>query len=511
MVSAFTISLVCVLATYIFFLSRKKSRTLGSLPPGPKPVPLLGNVLDLTAQELWLRATQWSKQYGDVTYLHVFGQGLVFISSPEAASDLLIKKGGLYADKPQLVMVGELCGCENMVAFTPYGAQSKRQRKLLNSAFGVPTIPSYHPLITTSTHTFLRSLITAPESFVPHARVYAGSLTLSVVYGYQPQGPTDPMLTLAEECVDLLANRIASGGGIWPVDIFPSLKHYPEWLPGGSFLTKARAWKRKMEEFVDKPYEYLKGTMKSGNYAPSFCSQLLEAEDKQTEEFQFDLKWTANSMYGASIDTTMTAVSHFILAMIQHPEAMRKAQEEIDRVVGNERLPTFEDRPNLPYSDALLNEVYRWSVPVPLGLPHRLMEDDVYNGMHIPKGSLVFSNIWSITRNESIYPNAESFLPERFLEPVANEAEFRRRDPRSYVFGFGRRRCPGANLVESSVWLLMVSMLATLHIGKAKDDTGKEMEPEVKFENSVFRTPSEYKCDIRPRSPQAIQLIRETL
>src|SRR5262249_25851543 len=157
---------------------------------------------------------------------------------------------------------------------------------------------------TASTHTFLRSLLASPESYIPHTKVYAGSLTLSVVYGYQPTGPDDKMLCLAEECVDLLANRIASGGGIWPVDIFPSLKNYPEWLPGGSFLTNARIWKAKMEEFVERPYEFLVQSVKSGNYAPSFCSKLLEAEDpaKQTEQFLFDLKWTANSMYSASID-----------------------------------------------------------------------------------------------------------------------------------------------------------------------------------------------------------------
>ncbi|KAG6842723.1 hypothetical protein H0H93_003664, partial [Arthromyces matolae] len=72
-------------------------------------------------------------------------------------------------------------------------------------------------------------------------------------------------------------------------------------------------------------------------------------DDKPSKEFEFDLKWTANSMYSASMDTTMTSVSHFLLAMMAHPETLAKAQEEIDRVVGSERLPNFNDRPNLPY------------------------------------------------------------------------------------------------------------------------------------------------------------------
>lgn len=111
---------------------------------------------------------------------------------------------------------------------------------------------------------------------------------------------------------------------------------------------------------------------------------------------------------------TLTVVLHFFLAMSENPEAMVKAQKEIDSVVGNDRLPTFADRKNLPYVEALFNECFRHGVPVPLcmsllpgwssrhpyrswsALPHRLMEDDIYEGAFIPKGTLVFANIWCV-------------------------------------------------------------------------------------------------------------------
>ncbi|KAF8958976.1 cytochrome P450 [Flammula alnicola] len=117
--------------------------------------------------------------------------------------------------------------------------------------------------------------------------------------------------------------------------------------------------------------------------------------------------------------------------------------------------------------------------------PHRLMEDNVYNGMHIPKGSLVFGNIWAMLRNEEIYSEPDVFRPERFIDPVSPETE-KRRNPKNYVFGFGRRQCPGMNLVESSVWLLIASMLATLDIAKAVDEHGNMVEPVVEFDNPIF-------------------------
>ncbi|KAI0946484.1 hypothetical protein AcW1_009934 [Taiwanofungus camphoratus] len=205
----------------------------------------------------------------------------------------------------------------------------------------------------------------------------------------------------------------------------------------------------------------------------------------------------------------MTTIDHFILAMLLRPEVLAKAQKEIDSVVGPGRLPTFGDRPSLPYIECVMSECLRWGVPVPLGLPHRLMEDDVYNGMHLPKGTLVFANIWNMCRNEELFPNADAFYPERYLEQV-DELTAKKRDPRNYVFGFGRRRCPGMHLIESSLWIVMASMIATFDISKAVDEHGNMIEPEIVFDNAVFRTPKPFKFDIRPRSEQALKVIRQT-
>ncbi|CDO74150.1 hypothetical protein BN946_scf185043.g200 [Trametes cinnabarina] len=433
---------------------------------------IVGNIFDLTARELWLRASQWAKLYGDVAYLRVFGQGLLFLNTYEAAIDLLDKKGSIYSDKPSLVMAGELCGCENMVAFTRYGDQSRRQRRLMQKALGPSAIPSYHSLLEIETQALLKRLLDDPLNYDGHLRRYAGSLTLLVVYGYRVVSNDDPFLTLAEDCVEIISNRIASGGGIWPVDVFPFLKHIPVWFPGAGFKRNAIKWKAKMEEFVDKPYELVKTRM------------ISDSEDAAQQEF--DIKWTANSMYSASLDTTMTVIRHFLLLMELYPDAVIKAQKEIDSVVGTHRLPTFSDRPSLPYVDAIMSECLRWGAPVPLGLPHRLMDDDVYKGFFIPQGTLVFSNVWNMTRNPQTFPDPDSFIPERYLQNDSYTVTDGQ-DPRSFVFGFGRRRCPGSHLVESSLWIVMVCVLATLDVSKEADAHGRPIEPTVVYENSVFR------------------------
>ena len=141
-----------------------------------------------------------------------------------------------------------------------------------------------------------------------------------------------------------------------------------------------------------------------------------------------------------------------------HPDAQKKAQEELDRVVGHNRLPEFEDRPSLPYTAALLKEVTRWHVGTPIGLPHRTTADDNYNGYFIPAGTIVMPNLWcvvsfptqgcagcltcaprrSLAHNTELFPEPEKFVPERFLN-ADGELDPTKEDLTGFVFGFGRR------------------------------------------------------------------------
>lgn len=144
--------------------------TRPSFPPGPTPHPIIGNILDITPKELWLTAFKWARTYGPVTHIRIFNQSLIFLNTPKAVFDLLDKRGSIYSDKPHLVMAGELCGCENMAAFTPYGDRARRQRKLMQKAFGSAVIPRYHALMQMETRPFLSRLVSSPLQFQDHIR-----------------------------------------------------------------------------------------------------------------------------------------------------------------------------------------------------------------------------------------------------------------------------------------------------------------------------------------------------
>ena len=127
----------------------------------------------------------------------------------------------------------------------------------------------------------------------------------------------------------------------------------------------------------------------------------------------------------------------FFLAMVLNPNAMKKAQEELDRVVGKGRLPDFSDRERLPYIDVLVKEVLRWNTPTTIAVPNRAIQDDVYRGYFIPAGATVIQNVWAICRDPKIYPDPETFNPDRFLKD--GEIDPLVFNPEDRIFGAGRR------------------------------------------------------------------------
>lgn len=249
-------------------------------------------------------------------------------------------------------------------------------------------------------------------------------------------------------------------------------------------------------------------SMRSGNAAPSMALSLLESCTKMnngqlTSEDEEDIKGVVGSLSSAASETTVTVIESFVLAMVLHPDVLQKAQEEMDSVLDGTRLPTLADRPSLPYLECVLKETYRWGCPIPLGMPHRLMDDDVYRGFLLPKGATVIANIFAMSQS---YPEPDVFRPERFTGSNHHIL-----DPKDYVFGFGRRICPGRYFADVNIWIVAASLIALFQIDKAKDPNGTVIEPAIKFQTGFIRRPLEFKCMISPRSIKTVEIIRQAV
>ncbi|KAI0070192.1 cytochrome P450 [Panus rudis PR-1116 ss-1] len=206
------------------------------------------------------------------------------------------------------------------------------------------------------------------------------------------------------------------------------------------------------------------------------------------------LKWTAGSMLAAGQETTDSATMSFLIAMSLHPDIQTKAQSEVDAIASGAELITVEDLDRLPYVQAVVKEVMRWRISVPQGLPREVTEDDHYNGYFIPKGTVIFPNVWAISRSVD---QPEEYIPERFLaaDPPL--------DPSEYIFGFGRRACPGKHLAESFIPLLMANILLYYDIREPSSVPEGLVGPrDVKYSTNMVSQPEPFAVDISPRTTE---------
>ena len=296
--------------------------------------------------------------------------------------------------------------------------------------------------------------------------------------------------------------------GAWPVDFIPFLKYLPEGLPCMSFKKVARKWSKINRMVIEAPYAFVRQQMAKGIQRPSYVASLVEQHLNKTENGTLDedletaIKRTAAVMYAGAADTTVSSIHSFILAMVLFPEVQRKAQEEIDTVVGTGRLPEFEDRGKLSYVDALVKETLRWLPVAPTGIPHMADDEINYRGFCIPKGAYLVPGTWWFLHDPQTYSNPSCFDPDRYLEPRHEP------DPAEHAFGYGRRICPGKYLADETLFLTIARILAVFDITKAIDKQGKEITPKVQTVPGVNSRPVEFPYNIKPRSAIHTDLIQ---
>ncbi|KAF9462161.1 cytochrome P450 [Collybia nuda] len=486
-------------AACFFFQQRIRAPHGTTLPPGPKGLPIVGNLFQIPRERSWLTYADWSSTLGDVLYMEVLNNPLVILNSSKAATELLEKRSVNYADRPSLVMANELMGWDWDMAHMPYSDRWRQHRKMFHQYFRPQAVPAYQQIQVEATTTLLRQLLEAPDDFREHIRQHAASAILRVVYGYDVKSSHDHYVALAHEAIVGLSQTINVGSYL--VDFLPSLRYIPSWFPGAAFKRQAKEWAIPAARLKDSPFDDFKRSFAAGTAVPCFVSQNLErlknkiSSDSLGEEI---IKNCAGIAYLAGSDTTVSVILTWMLAMVLHPAIQARAQAELEKVVGTSRMPDFEDQPSLPYINAMLSETLRWNPVTPLAVPHKAIHDDVYDGFYIPAGSTVVGNVWAILHDEKIYPEPFEFKPERFLQEEGKDLP---PDPIAIgAFGFGRRICPGRYFALNSAWIAIVSILSTFDITKARDTNGHEIEPAIDYTDGLVIHPKPFELSLKPRS-----------
>ncbi|KAJ3556974.1 hypothetical protein NM688_g1728 [Phlebia brevispora] len=504
--------LLAVTAVFAFaWLYIKWSRSRLALPPGPKPLPIVGNLFDMPRVRPWLTYSRWAQQYdSDILYLQLPSSSVIILDSLKTTYALLEKRSTVYADKPLTVM-DEVVGWDWNMALMPYGRRWRSIRRVFHQHFNARAVFKYREAQEREIAAFLRRELDAEKVTVRSVHQLFAATILDIVYGIQIKSMDDSRLgTFIDAIVSF--NEINVPGAFW-VDSFPFLRHIPAWVPGTAFHQYGKIHRPKVTAMREDTFAAVQKDIAEKSTKQSIAHQLvrqirdLYGDGDMYVEEAAHAKDAVSVAYSAGVETSYSTASWFVLAMAMHPHVQAKAQHELDRVIGKDRLPTHEDIPSLPYLQAVFLETLRWQPAVPMGIPHRSMADDEYKGYHIPKGTIViYSYHRKMAHNPDVYPNPDEFNPGRFMKDGQLDHEVL--DPTTFVFGFGRRNCAGRHFVQEVLRLAFASILSVYNVEAILDKDGKPVKLTTDAPGGVLFRPERLDCVLKPRSDEAVQLIR---
>jgi cytochrome P450 len=332
---------------------------------------------------------------------------------------------------------------------------------------GSQAVRSHIPFQRNEARILTLDLLNDPNDYVMAIERYSTSVVSIIGWGRRIERKNDYVVQQACALMDMSVN-IQIPGAYW-AETIPELRSLPSWV----YPLPKMMWDSGV---MMKKYFYALTAEGAAAKAPNFSKYLLQAQKEHglTNE---DIAGLTANLIGGGVDTTSSTMISCILGCVAFPEAQRRAQEEIDSVVGRDRSPTLDDEAKLPYCAALLKETFRWrTVAILGGLPHAPTKDDEYRGYHIPAGTNITGNLWAIHRHPREFPDPDVFRPERYLDgqkkPYPNERGHN-------AFGWSRRQCSGQPLAEQGLMMSLTRMLWAFNIEPGTDDQVQFMENET--------------------------------
>ncbi|RAQ99876.1 cytochrome p450 [Stemphylium lycopersici] len=453
-------------ALYKFWETSRRNRIPTGLKPlpGPKGYPIIGSVPEVPEKNGFIKFSDWGKQYGPIYQCNLAGNNHVWISADKIAKDLLSKKAAIYSDRPHIPsLIDDNRSSAQYLPLLSRNDGHTRQRKFASIIMRESEKASFHRYPELESKRMLAELLDEPDQYNHILESFISRVTCRLAWGHS-EGSDE----LKQRARELLIGVSPTGS---LSNKLPFLMALPDWL------SPPKAWERRRatteRTWFQTMQEQVANDMKSGQASPSWMKTFLDGRSKWG--FKSDTEGAyAVGMHGIAGALTIAApMQTFCLAMTHYPQFLPMLHEELDRVCGD-RPPRSEDRPKLPFLRAVIRECFRWRPPVPTGIPHYLIQDDEYNGYHIPKGSTIHPLEWAISRDPEMYPDPEAFNPLRWIKPdYPTYQEPLSQYPtiiNSTQFGYGRRVCTGQAVADEDLLIGIGSIAWLFDIKKTWTD-----------------------------------------
>lgn len=465
------IGFVSLVAVCVFVLIRRR---MNNLPPGPRGLPLVGNLLSLDP-ELHTYFARLAQSYGPIYRLKLGTKTAIIIASPAVAKQVLKDNDSTFANRDPPVASKEAAYGPCDIAWSPYGAEWRMLRKIcVREMLSNKTLDSVYSLRRRVVRQAVKNLYSqggSPVDVGQQMFLVVMNVITNMLWG---DTAGDDTARVGAEFKDVVGEMTLLLGTPNVSDFYPAL----EWLDLQGIQKKMKEMRTRFDKIFVSMIER-RQKMSGESESKDFLQFLLQFKDNEADSktpfTMIHLKALLMDMVVGGTDTTSNTIEFALSEMMNDPPVLKKAKQELDTVVGRDNIVEEIHINNLPYLYSIMKETLRLHPTLPLLVPHCPSATSTISGYTIPKGSRIFVNVWAIHRDPSVWENPLQFDPERFIN---GNWDFSGNDFSYFPFGSGRRICAGIPMAER---MFMYTLASLLHSFDWSLPLGEKLDLSEKF------------------------------
>ncbi|XP_030074126.1 cytochrome P450 2A5-like isoform X2 [Microcaecilia unicolor] len=482
---------VCLFSLLILFIWKSMYQR-DKLPPGPTPLPFIGNLLQIDTNGTAKGLMKMSEKYGPVFRLYIGPEMTVILSGYEAVKEALIDQAEVFGGRGKTEIFEHFFFFQGMTFTNGEIWKQTRQFSIMTlKDFGVGK-RGIEERIQEEAQFLLeeirktKELPFDPTTFFSQA---VSNVICSIVFGSRFDYDDKEFHHLLQMINESYCVISSMWGKLF--DIFTSImKHFP------GPHNRIRRCFDVLEKYIVKKAKQNQETL-DPNSPRDFidCFLIKMEQEKQNSSSHFNMKSltaTVLALFFAGTETTSTTLRYGFLILLKYPEIEERLHEEIDHAIDREQSPCQEDLKRMPYTNAVIHEIQRFSDLIPLNLPHQVTQDTHFRGYMIPKGTQIFPLLHSVLRDPTQFSDPDSFNPGHFLDEKGN---FKKRDA-FMPFSAGKRICPGEGLARMELFVFLVSILQNFSLKSNKHPKDIDISPAM---SNLLSFPRFYEVSFVPR------------